>query len=131
MDGLSSIPETWLPRGTRRARIDTSYGSDNATITRDVDRIDVDCDFALSPSVHINAVDAKRVKIKVDMQWPLPDIKAEGPLHRDTNVAHLTDERSDRTADMWRTSDGRVIMSIHEPQHADINVVLTFQSAKE
>jgi hypothetical protein len=124
-EGLGSIPEAWFPRGTRPAHIDTSYGSDDALITRTEDRVTVDCDHAISPDVTIEALDARRVRVVLDLPFPLPNIEARGPLEFDGYAAHLSDEKSERSADMWRLYDGRVYMEVHQPGKKDVDVIVS------
>lgn len=128
-DGFGCISDAWVPSGDHRAHIDTSYGSDNATIHRGPNVASIVCDSTLSPGVEIRAVDSQRVAIELKMPFPFPNIKARGPIHLEDGVAHMRDELTDRTADLWLLADGTLQMAVHQPGSKDIDLHLRYLTA--
>jgi hypothetical protein len=123
-DGLNAIPDAWIPHGRCRGDVDSPYGSDTFVGTRTDQRLLLDLTSHLSPDVYLTAVDANRVALRVDMPFPIPDIKATGPMHRNANdVVHFEEQHGKgRSADIWHMSDGRTAIALHQPGEDDITL---------
>ena len=130
--GLAAVPDAWIHAGASDVFVTSPWGGDHGTITRTQELVDIDLASTVSPDLQLQAAGEGRVKIVVKTPWPLPDIKAEGPMQYDESSAtvQFRDERTPRTAEMWQSFDGQVHVVVHDPAQKDINIVLSTQGAQ-
>lgn len=124
--GLDAIPDSWIPRGTWEATVDSELGSNSATVTRNAQSLSIKLHGLVTFDVDLkDRGDGGSVDLNVDKPWPMQDLHERGVITQvDDDHLHMNDQLSGRTVDFYHMSDGRIHIVMHKPGDTDDEVYL-------
>lgn len=106
--GLSALPQSWIPLGKTRGVLKTSVADADIEVDRTEDRLVLDATNPVYPDLTCTDLGQGKVKLLVDMPWPVKDVSLSGPMLCRGQTVLLEDERSDGKCELTQPQPGQV-----------------------
>lgn len=117
--GLSALSDRWIPVGSWRCYATAPMGADAGRIVRSEHEINLRFDHFLSPSIRVHDTEDGRVRLEMETFWPEGNQTITGELRRTEDALCFADADSDRVADLRKSKDGRLRLTVRQGDRCD------------
>lgn len=106
--GLGALPQSWIPLGNSRGVLKTSVADADIEVERTEERLVLDATNPVYPDMTCTDLGQGKVKLLVDMPWPVKDVSLSGPMLCQGQTVLVQDERSDGKCELTQPQPGQV-----------------------
>ena len=110
--GLSALPQSWIAMGKSHGSISTSIASGDVKVERGADLLILDATNPVYPDLTCVDLGQGKVKLVVDMPWPVKDLTLSGPMGAEGDRVVLKDD------------DGAGVCELSQPQPGQVRGVI-------
>ncbi len=113
--GLAAISDRWVPPGVWQCYASGYWGADCGLVARTPSTIEMRFDHATSPLIEATELRDGRVRVRIQTRAPHQCVEALGTMWRAGDKVHFVDDYANRTADLSKMRDGRLLLCLHQP----------------
>lgn len=118
-NSLAVLSDRWIPIGSWRCYATAPLGADLGRIVRTPDEIALRLDHFLSPTLTIKDLRNGRICVSVATFWPEETFHMTGRVTRADNLVRFEDEDSDRVAELRKSQEGRLLLTVRQAARTD------------
>lgn len=112
--GLSALPVSWLAMGKGQGTVTSEIARAEVNVDREFDRLVMDAINPVYPDLACSDLGQGKVRLVVDMPWPVKDLTLSGPMDIDGDRVILRDDNGSGMCELTRPQPGQIRGVIRE-----------------